>query len=314
MRKIFIILSALCRKFHLSQFFFAFSNERSIKLPMHGMVRLRRNRANHLLQAIGCIIIAFSLLGCHGQSWRVGKKVRASDADVAAALGDTNQESSAGLEATDIPEIAYPRALRSCCAFGGDLKVAVGKVPVPGVEIGNLLDPGDVGSHRYDNWYLSIQRSDPRGIVDNEHNGLIYTCRGGFIDLAHVRDNADNTLALAAAIGRSLEKGGTIEVPPQCAAMRVRLRPITAEAIRKYGRMQLAVALAEWLAYQLSIWHEIATFYGYASLSQWPEKISAFSPEYHRISPRSSTGRSSRLTARIPLPSSTFSREPLRVP
>jgi hypothetical protein len=43
--------------------------------------------------------------------------------------------------------------------------------------------------------------------------------------------------------------------------------------------MQLSVALAEWLAYQFSIWHEIATFYGYASIAQWPEKISAFSPE-----------------------------------
>jgi hypothetical protein len=33
------------------------------------------------------------------------------------------------------------------------------------------------------------------------------------------------------------------------------------------------------VAYQFSIWHEIATFYGYASVAEWPEKISAFSPE-----------------------------------
>ena len=235
--------------------------------------------AGRLLQVIWCIIIATSLLGCHRESWDVSKKIRASDADVAAALGDTSQTNSMGLEAEDIPQIAYPKALRPCCAFGADMKVAVDKVPVPGVEIGNLVDPGDVGPHRYDNGYLSIQRADPRGIVDNENNGLIYTCRGGFIDLAHVRDNADNTLAFATAIGRSLDKGGMIEVPPQGAAMRVRLQPISGNAIRKYGRMQLAVALAEWLAYQFSIWHEIATFYGYASLSQWPEKISSFSPE-----------------------------------
>jgi hypothetical protein len=94
-----------------------------------------------------------------------------------------------------------------------------------------------------------------------------------------VRDNADNTLALAAGIARRLETGGSIDVPPQGAAMRIRLRPVSAEAVQKYGRMQLAVAEAQWLAFQLSIWHEIATFYGYASLAQWPEKISAFSPE-----------------------------------
>jgi hypothetical protein len=160
-----------------------------------------------------------------------------------------------------------------------DLKVAVGRVPVPGVEIGNLLAPEDVGPHRYDNGYLSLHGKDPRGIVDNENNGLIYTCRGGFIDIAHVRDNADNTLALGSAIARSLETGGTIDVPPQGAAMRVVLRPVSEAAIQRYGRIQLATVLAQWVAYQFSIWHEIATFYGYASLAQWPEKISAFSPE-----------------------------------
>ncbi len=61
--------------------------------------------------------------------------------------------------------------------------------------------------------------------------------------------------------------------------MQVHVRPISAQAIAKYGRMPLAVTLAQWLAYQLSIWHEIATYYGYASLADWPEKISAFSPE-----------------------------------
>jgi hypothetical protein len=93
-----------------------------------------------------------------------------------------------------------------------------------------------------------------------------------------VRDNADNTLALTAAVARSLETGANVEIPPQGAAMRVRLLAVKPEAIRKYGRMQLAAALAQWIAYQLSIWHEIATFYG-ASLARWPEKISAFSPE-----------------------------------
>ena len=61
--------------------------------------------------------------------------------------------------------------------------------------------------------------------------------------------------------------------------MQVRLRAIPAETIELHGRMRLAVALAQWLAYQLSIWHEIATWYGFASMAEWPEKISAFSPE-----------------------------------
>jgi len=141
------------------------------------------------------------------------------------------------------------------------------------------VDPDDLGRHRYDNGFLSMRADDPRGIVDDERNGLVYTCRGGFIDLAHVRDNADNTIAIAAALGRALETGTTVTVPPQGATIRIRLRPVPADAIRRHDRMQLAVAGAEWVAFQLSIWHEIATFYGYAALPQWPEKISAFSPE-----------------------------------
>ena len=229
--------------------------------------------------AIFCLLIGVGLSACRSPQWNVTGKLRAPDADVAGALGDTASENTQGFVAADLPEIAYPRALRPCCAFGADLHVEVGLVPVPGVEIGNLLGPEDLGPHRYDNGYLSMQRTDRRGRIGIENNGLIYTCRGGFLDLAHVRDNADNTLAIAAAVARGLETGTTLELPPQGAAIRIRVRPISAEAIAKHGRMQLSVGLAQWLSYQVSIWHEIATFYGYTSLAAWPENLSAFSPE-----------------------------------
>jgi Protein of unknown function (DUF4056) len=117
----------------------------------HGF-RLRQGAQTESLslRAIWFVILTAGLLGCHRESWDVGENVRASDSDVAAALGDTSQENSPGLAASDIPEIPYPQALRPCCAFGADLKVALGRVPVPGVEIGNLLGPSDLGPHRYD--------------------------------------------------------------------------------------------------------------------------------------------------------------------
>ena len=233
------------------------------------------------MRALGllCCVAAGLALACRHPDWDVASKLRAPDVDVASALGDTASDNVQGAKPEDIPEIGYPRSLRPCCAFGSDLKVELGRVPLPGVEIGNLISPDDPGQHRYDNGFLSLQRGDPRGVVGKEKNGLVYTCRGGFIDLAHVRDNADNTLALTSAVARGLERGTTLEIPPQGAAMRVRVRPISPEAIARYGRMQLSTALAEWLAYQLSIWHEIATFYGFTSLAGWPEKLSAFSPE-----------------------------------
>jgi len=232
-----------------------------------------------MLATLGWAIAATCFLGCYHARWHVGHRVRAPQADVAAALGDTTSQASLGLAAADIPNIAFPQALRPCCAFGVDLKVELHRVPIPGVELTNIADPAALGRHRYDNGYISMRADDPRGIVDDERNGLVYTCRGGFIDLAHVRDNADNTIAIAAALARGLETGTTLTVPPQGGTIRIRLRPVPADAIRRHDRMQLAVAGAEWAAFQLSVWHEIATFYGYAALPEWPEKISAFSPE-----------------------------------
>jgi hypothetical protein len=37
--------------------------------------------------------------------------------------------------------------------------------------------------------------------------------------------------------------------------------------------------MAQWLAFQMSIWHELATAYGWASIDFYPEYVSAFSPE-----------------------------------
>jgi len=239
----------------------------------------RRSWTIASLGALSMMVLLAGVLGCSKEGWHVRGRARAGDADVAAALGDTSHQSSTGLAASDIPAIDYPRSLRPCCAFGADYKVQVGKVPVPGVEIGNLVGLADIGHHRFDNGYLSINTSDPRGYVDRENNGLIYTCRGGFIDLAHVRDNADNTMALGASIARTMDAGGVIEVPPQGANMRLRVRAIPAYAIERYDRVRLATAMAQWAAYQFSIWHEIATYYGYTSMAEWPEKISAFSPE-----------------------------------
>jgi hypothetical protein len=37
--------------------------------------------------------------------------------------------------------------------------------------------------------------------------------------------------------------------------------------------------MAEWLAFQLSVWHEIATWYGWSATGLFSEEASAFSPE-----------------------------------
>jgi len=47
----------------------------------------------------------------------------------------------------------------------------------------------------------------------------------------------------------------------------------------RVGRHRFGVGLGQWLAFQLSIWHEIATWYGWHAVPGWSERVSAFSPE-----------------------------------
>jgi len=185
----------------------------------------------------------------------------------------------AGLNSAEIPNVAEPTRLRPCCIFANDAGVSVGSIPVPGYEVRNVLDINDLGTHNYNNGTLSLQRpGEGRRLVTDEASGILYTCRGGFIDIAHVRDNADRTFYLAAQIGRLPATGGTIPLVSEGAERRVVVRPLDAGLVRAYGIRDVVTGLAEWLDFQASIWHEIATWYRWSSTA-FSEQPSAFSPE-----------------------------------
>ncbi len=229
------------------------------------------------------VFLASALLGCAGcatiPQWRTSVEMRAPDKDVAAALGDAYGGTTRVVEPAVGPELREPTKLRPCCAFGDDFKIVYGVVPIPGYVLHNMRGPEDVGPHKYDVGVLDSVESDDPGGLERENNGLVYTCRGGFVDLAHLREYADMTVFLASKIERRMETGGVIELADQGAKRRIRLRAIDAERMADVGRPALAVALAQWLALHLSTWHEIASWYGYAAVPFWPEKMSAFSPE-----------------------------------
>jgi hypothetical protein len=184
------------------------------------------------------------------------------------------------LSPAEVPEIPPRARLRPCCAFGADLRVRVGAMPVPGYEIGNLRGPADLGKHTYDSGVVTLSRdSREKDLFRSERNGQVYTCRGGFIDTAHVRDWIDSALYLAAEFGRHLAEGTEIVLSPEGASRGVVLRPVPELLIRRHGRPAVSLRLAQWAAFQLSIWHEIATWYGWSAVAGFPEKVSAFSPE-----------------------------------
>lgn len=200
---------------------------------------------------------------------------------VTAALGDSSDGDDyvKGVITTKIPDIPVRTNLRPCCAFGSDIRVKFAGVRVPGVKIENIISAEDVGRHQYDSGMIQRGSDEPRGLGSSERNGLVYTCRGGFIDTAHLRDYADWTLYLTAQIARRLYDGGTLELPDEGGSRRVIVRPVARELLDQRELLFKVVPVAQWVAFQMSIWHEIATWYGWSATGVFSEKASAFSPE-----------------------------------
>jgi hypothetical protein len=150
-----------------------------------------------------------------------------------------------------------PRIIRTCCSFGSDVGVMV----VPFIKVTDITCIGNLGNHQF------LGNND-------EGNGIIYTGRGGFIDMGHLRDQADWTAYLYALIIKNKSKGYINQ-------------PLGREGGEKDLRIDIpsdlsdcdAMQLAGRIAYDLSVWHEIATWYGASYIPMVPERYSSFSVE-----------------------------------
>lgn len=217
------------------------------------------------------------LCGCVAKSWEAGPTTVVTDTQVAVALGES-AEPAEPFDASSLAKVAAPGRVRPCCAFGMDLKVQVAGVTVPGYSQGNVIGLAELGRHEYDNGAMTLNER-LTSIATLESNGLVYTCRGGFVDTAHVRDNADLTLYLTNQIVAALPGGTVLSLKGDGATRRVVVKGVPPELMERAGRWETAITLAQWAAFQISIWHEIVTFYGFESFPGFSEKVSAFSPE-----------------------------------
>jgi hypothetical protein len=150
-----------------------------------------------------------------------------------------------------------PRTIRVCCAFGSN----VGVMGIPNFQFTEITGIEYIGKHQY----LG---------TEEEKNGIIYTLKGGFIDMGHLRDQADWTAFLYHIITKNkgipnfefklgYERGFKkllLNVPADITDIN-------------------AINLAGRIAYDLSVWHEIATWYGPTSVPLLPERYSSFSIE-----------------------------------
>jgi hypothetical protein len=155
--------------------------------------------------------------------------------------------------------LSYPphRVIRTCCAFGSNLKIWI----IPGVKYNDITSVENLGPHQY------------LGNA-NEGNGILYSKRGGFIDMGHLRDQADWTAYLYSQILVSQHNGEVVLNLGREGGLKTLKLHVPADLDRSD-----AALLASRIAYNLSIWHEIATWFGSSSVPLVSERFSSFSIE-----------------------------------
>ncbi|AYA42367.1 DUF4056 domain-containing protein [Xenorhabdus nematophila] len=187
---------------------------------------------------------------------------------------DTHEQAQE--EWTALSPISPPEGLRACCVFGYNIKAKLGGIPVPFYNIDNIVEAGKLGEHHYNDSVLGASAA-LLGVSD-EKIGLLYTHKGGFVDISHVRDTADYTLFLFSQIYARLGQKWELTLDNELAARKIHFFAFTPPE-DPAERYTLSVYLATKLAFKLAVWHEIAQWYGYQSVPGFPESVSAFSPE-----------------------------------
>jgi hypothetical protein len=137
---------------------------------------------------------------------------------------------------------------------------------------------------RYPDPYALGRHSYSFGLF--ERNGIVYTCRGGHIDVTHVRKAADWTAYLANETRETIRAGRTefsfrmrepskyhvrIEYPVEWRYLQADMKEDIA--------LEVSIGLGQYLAFTGCTWHEILTWFGFRGAGFYPEYESAFSWE-----------------------------------
>jgi hypothetical protein len=120
-----------------------------------------------------------------------------------------------------------------------------------------------------------------------EKDGIAYTCRGGHIDVAHLRIGVDWTAYLATQTYRHLMKhdaGFSYKLAVDRSRNHVQFSyPADWDSLPESQRSQtareIALAVGPYLTYTMTTWHEILTWFGFKCAGLPTEFPSAFSWE-----------------------------------
>ena len=160
----------------------------------------------------------------------------------------------------------------------GTPRIRMGALPIPNLTFlvhMPFAHPKRLGRHRHRSIF---------GI--GEATGILYTRRGGFIDLAHARNSADWTATLAVRIAAAIRRGDTaIEfkvIGPSVFSISLDVPDVwdslSADARRKQ-ELDLSIRIAQYGSYVACVWHETITWYGFSIIPWVSERCSAFSYE-----------------------------------
>lgn len=150
-----------------------------------------------------------------------------------------------------------PRIIRTCCSFGSNLHI----LSIEKIKINDVSSIDRVGPHKY----LGSTA---------EGNGIVYTKLGGFIDLGHLRDQADWTAYLYSSILANKDKQ-TLKLNLGIEGGKKNLTISLSKTLDSINTIYLAGKIA----YDLSVWHEISTWFGASYVPFVPERYSSFSVE-----------------------------------
>ena len=139
----------------------------------------------------------------------------------------------------------------------------LGGLPWPGaLTLFEAISPGDLGQHSYGGPLGNSERS----------RGMIYTCRGGFIDIAHTRKSIDLCKYAAVRAEFALRRDWTAfrlkSIEPSLYTVRLNyppywrsLPPEKKDALVR----ELSIRIGQRMSMLMMTWHEAMTWFGYSS-------------------------------------------------
>lgn len=148
------------------------------------------------------------------------------------------------------------------------------------------LDVEDLGDHHY----MDVPVVVGGNRIGETSRGILYTERGGFIDISHTRNAIDLTRFVYGYVVAGFYFGKseiellsaepdvyhlTLNAPPQWSDLSTRDDPEAEKALVEIH--EASIQIAGRVAYLMTTWHEVLTWFGYKGMGVITEKPSAFS-------------------------------------